>query len=102
LYLDAANEVFLSVASSWEIAIKTSLGKLRLKKPAWQMIPEQRNIHRIASLAIDEESTLQVEKIPHLHGDPFDRILVCQGIVHGLTILTPDPLISQYPVRVMW
>jgi PIN domain nuclease of toxin-antitoxin system len=94
--------VFLSVASSWEIAIKTSLGKLRLKKPAWQMIPEQRNIHRIASLPIDEESTLQVEKIPHLHGDPFDRILVCQGIVHGLTILTPDPLISQYPVRVMW
>jgi hypothetical protein len=71
-------------------------------EPAWQMIPEERSAHRIASLSIDEESTLQIEKIPHLHGDPFDRILVCQSIVHGLTILTPDPLIGQYPVRVIW
>ena len=101
-YLDTANEVFLSAASSWEIAIKSSLGKLQLKKPAWQVVPEQRDVHRISSLSIDEESTLQVQKIPHLHGDPFDRILVCQSIVHGLTILTPDPLISQYPVRVVW
>jgi len=102
LSLDAANEVFLSTASSWEIAIKSSLGRIDLDEPAWQLIPKVRSAHRIASLPIDEESTLQIEKIPHLHSDPFDRIMVCQSIVHGLTILTPDPLIGQYPVRVMW
>jgi PIN domain nuclease of toxin-antitoxin system len=100
--LDPANEVFLSAASSWEIAIKASLGRLTIKEPAWQLVPRERNEHRIASLPIDEESVLQTEKIPRLHSDPFDRMLVCQSIVHGLTIVTPDPLISQYPVRIMW
>ena len=59
-------------------------------------------LHKIESLAIDEESALQTEKLPHIHGDPFDRILICQSIVHGMTILTPDEAISQYAVRVRW
>ena len=41
-------------------------------------------------------------RLPALHHDPFDRILVCQAIVHGMAILTPDPLIVQYPARVLW
>jgi PIN domain nuclease of toxin-antitoxin system len=45
---------------------------------------------------------LQVLRLPALHRDPFDRMLVCQAIVHGLAILTPDPLVSQYPARVIW
>jgi len=101
-FLDPSNEVFLSAASTWEIAIKAALGRLPLPGPAWQFIPAQRSAHAIAPLPIDEESTLQIEKIPHLHSDPFDRILVCQSIVHGLTILTPDARIGQYPVRVGW
>jgi PIN domain nuclease of toxin-antitoxin system len=94
--------MFLSAASTWEIALKVSIGRLPLQDPAWQFIPAQRSAHAIAPLPIDEESTLQIEKIPRLHSDPFDRILVCQSIVHGLTILTPDTRISQYPVRVVW
>jgi PIN domain nuclease of toxin-antitoxin system len=50
----------------------------------------------MGALGIDEESALHVARLPSLHRDPFDRMLVAQAIVHGLTILTPDPLISQY------
>jgi PIN domain nuclease of toxin-antitoxin system len=53
--------------------------------------------HGIEALPLEEESAL-----PRLHRDPFDRMLVCQGIVGGLVILTPDPLISQYPVPISW
>ena len=102
LFEDPGNEVYLSVASSWEMAVKSALGKLRLPAPAWRFIPTQRIAHGIESLTIDEESALQLERLPPLHNDPFDRMMVCQSIVHGLTILTPDEFISQYPVRVAW
>jgi PIN domain nuclease of toxin-antitoxin system len=65
-------------------------------------VPAQREAHGIDSLAIDEESVLQVGRLPEVHRDPFDRLLVCQAIVHGLAILTPDPLVADYPVRVVW
>ena len=102
LFEDPGNEVYLSVASSWEMAIKSALGELRLPAPVWRFVPTQRTAHGIESLAIDEESALQLERLPALHNDPFDRIMTCQSIVHGLTILTPDESISQYPVRVAW
>jgi PIN domain nuclease of toxin-antitoxin system len=56
----------------------------------------------IQSLAVDEESALHVSRLAELHRDPFDRMLVSQAIVHGMTILTPDPLITQYPARTTW
>ena len=56
----------------------------------------------IVSLDIDEESALHAGRLPGLHSDPFDRMLVAQAIVHGMTILTPDPEIEQYAVRVLW
>jgi len=61
-----------------------------------------RERHGIEALAIDEESVLQTARLPGLHRDPFDRLLVCQSIVHGMTLLTPDALIAQYPARVVW
>ena len=100
--LDAENEVFLSAASSWEIVIKHGLRRLTLKQPPDRFVPEQRKMHHVAELPIDEASVLQIGKLPALHRDPFDRMLVAQAIVHGCTLLTPDPLISSYPVRVLW
>ena len=85
-----------------EIAIKSSQGRLSLPEPAHSYVPSRRAVYQIDSLPIDEESALQIEKLPRIHGDPFDRILICQSIVHGMTILTPDQLISQYPARVVW
>lgn len=53
-------------------------------------------------MPLDEETVLQLPRLPAHHKDPFDRILVCQAIIHGMTILTPDPLIIRYPVRTAW
>ena len=100
--VDPANDVFLSAASAWEIAIKHGLGRLHLQMPPDEYVPEQRLLHRIETLGIDEDATLQVGKLPDLHRDPFDRLLIAQAIVHGLTIVTPDRLIRGYTVPILW
>ena len=102
LFINPDNEVYLSVASTWEITIKYTLGKLPLPKPPEKYIPSKRQQHNIDSLPLNEEATLYLTKLPDLHKDPFDRILICQAIVAGLIILTPDELITQYPLRSMW
>jgi PIN domain nuclease of toxin-antitoxin system len=94
--------VFLSAASAWEIAIKHGLGRLPLPEAPERFVPAERDAHGITPLPIDEESALHLSRLPALHRDPFDRMLVSQAIVHGLTILTPDPLVTQYPARTMW
>jgi PIN domain nuclease of toxin-antitoxin system len=102
LFQSADNEVYLSAASAWEIAVKHGLGRLPLPEPPDRFVREMREAHGITSLPIDEESALHVSRLPELHRDPFDRMLVSQAIVHGLTILTPDELIAQYPGRTTW
>lgn len=102
LFQSQDNEVFLSAASAWEIAIKHAMGKLPLPVAPQALLVEERERLGVDSLAIDEESALHVARLPSLHRDPFDRLLIAQALVHGLTILTPDPLISQYPARVVW
>ena len=101
-YADPHNEIFLSAASAWEIGVKWRLGKLELNQPATTFVPAQREAHGIVELPIDEESALHVTRLPPLHRDPFDRVLVSQSIVHGLVLATPDPLITQYPARTLW
>jgi PIN domain nuclease of toxin-antitoxin system len=67
-----------------------------------RFVPDMREAHGIDALSIDEASTLHIAKLPALHRDPFDRLLVSPAIVHGLTILTPDPLVTQYPALTVW
>ena len=98
----ATADVLVSAASSWEIAIKYAKGALRLAQPPDRLLPAARERLGLGALPIDEESALHVIKLPPLHADPFDRMLVSQAIVHGLTIVTPDPLITQYPARTLW
>jgi PIN domain nuclease of toxin-antitoxin system len=95
-------DVLLSAASAWEIAIKYGKGSLRLTQPPERLVPSARERYGFQALPIDEESALHVAKLPLLHTDPFDRMLVSQAIVHGLTIVTSDPLVTQYPARTMW
>ena len=102
LVADSGNDVFLSAASVWEIVIKHGIGRLTLRVPPDEYVTEQRRLHRIESLAIGEAAALQVEKLPSVHRDPFDRIIVAQAIVEGLTIVTADPLVKAYPVPVVW
>lgn len=102
LFRDTANEVFLSSVSAWEIAVKHRLGKLPLGDIPVRYVPREREKHRTKSLPLNEADTLVLDKLPLLHHDPFDRMLICQAITHQMTILTPDPLIMQYPVLTRW
>ena len=101
-FTDPANDVFLSAVSAWEIAVKHSLGRLPLPEAAGRFIPQQREAHGVEPLPLSEEAALHVAKLPPLHADPVDRLLVCQALIDGLTVLTPDEAIARYPVRVMW
>jgi PIN domain nuclease of toxin-antitoxin system len=102
LFTDPANDAYLSSVSAWEIAVKHSLGKLPLPRPPSVLVPEERRRHLIEPLPLDEAAALFCAKLPDLHKDPFDRMLVCQAIIGGLTLLTPDPLVTQYPVTTVW
>ena len=102
LIADPANEVYLSVASVWEIAIKYSLGRLELRVPPEEYVLEQRRLHRIEPLPITEADALQVSKLPHIHRDPFDRLIVAQAIIQDMTVVTNDSLIKMYPAPVVW
>jgi PIN domain nuclease of toxin-antitoxin system len=96
------NEVFLSSVSAWEIAVKWNRGRLSLAEAPDRFVPSRREAHGMEALPFDEVSALHVTRLPALHHDPFDRMLVSQALVHGLVILTPDELITRYPARSIW
>jgi PIN domain nuclease of toxin-antitoxin system len=103
LFKDPGNEVYLSAASAWEMSVKFTLGRLPLPEPPERFVPEQRRLHGVLSLGLDEEAAVHEASLPPLHRDPFDRMLICQAIVHDLVILTPDDEIRKYPgVRTDW
>jgi PIN domain nuclease of toxin-antitoxin system len=99
---DPSNQAVLSSVSVWEIVTKYRSGRLTLPESPDTLIPTERALRGIDELRFDEESALHGLRLPPLHRDPFDRMLVSQALSGGLTIVTPDPLIAQYPVRVLW
>jgi PIN domain nuclease of toxin-antitoxin system len=101
-FVDPGNEVYLSAVSAWEIAVKHALGRLPLPEAPETFVPAQREAHGIDRLDLDEPAALHVGRLPALHGDPFDRMLVAQALVGGLVLLTPDAAIRQYPARTLW
>jgi PIN domain nuclease of toxin-antitoxin system len=99
---DGENEIFLSVASGWEIAIKTKLGRLQLPDEPERFIPEQMALNAIFSLPIQMSHALHVYKLPDHHRDPFDRLIVAQAMLEDLPVLTADPRMARYPIKVIW
>jgi PIN domain nuclease of toxin-antitoxin system len=102
LCADEGNQLFLSAVSAWEITAKHSNGKLPLPVSPREYITNCRLANSIVSMRFAEDDALQLSKLPALHKDPFDRMLICQAIARGLTILTPDGNIAQYPVLTTW
>ncbi|MHC5936734.1 type II toxin-antitoxin system VapC family toxin [Nostoc sp.] len=98
---DLNNDVYLSCVSVWEATVKYQLGKLPLPESPEIYLPKQRQQHLISNLNLDEESVAQLLKLPLLHRDPFDRMLICQALQHNLTIVTVDPVIRSYSVSVL-
>jgi PIN domain nuclease of toxin-antitoxin system len=92
------NEIYLSVISVWEAMIKYQLGKLPLPESPDIYLPKQREKHFISSLSIDENTITQLAKLPLLHNDPFDRLLLCQALQYNLIIMTEDQAIISYPM----
>ena len=97
---DSQNDVFVSIASLWEIAIKISVGKLNLVNPITDVV-NQIGIENIEILPISPEHTLQVSVLPFHHRDPFDRIIICQSKVENLKIMTDDGEFGSYGVKIL-
>jgi len=98
---DSSNEVYLSSASVWEAVIKNGIGKLPLPAHPATFLPQQRMLHRIASLPVEEAAMVQLGALPQLHRDPFDRILIAQSLEHGLALVSLDSQVRAYPVPVL-
>lgn len=96
---DAENELLFSAASLWEIVIKRALGRDDFRV---EVQPLRRGLleNRYSELPVTGEHALAVDSLPPVHEDPFDRILVAQSIVEGITLLTSDPLLARYPAPV--
>ena len=100
-YLSGANELYLSVASIWEMLIKVSSGKLPLKLPAAPYIEAQMVANRIQTLPIHFTHLAELESLPPIHRDPFDRMLIAQSRAEKMPILSSDSAFRQYDVAIL-
>lgn len=98
---DEANDLYLSAASGWEIAIKYRLGKLALPQLPEVYVPDRMRTSATTPLAIEHAHALRVANLPDHHRDPFDRMLIAQAQLLGLPIVTADPQFSVYDVELM-
>lgn len=99
---DGEDDLFFSAASSWEIAIKAGIGKLRLPEPPEDYVPPRIVRAGMTPLDVTHAHALRVHALPPVHKDPFDRLLVAQSAAEGLTILTADPQIGRYSAPTLW
>jgi PIN domain nuclease of toxin-antitoxin system len=99
---DSNNDCFLSIASCWEMAIKASLGKLKLPNPIERFVSEQLRVNDFKLLAIDIRHVAKTEKLPFYHRDPFDRLLIAQALAEKLTIVAEDKSFKKYGVKILW
>jgi PIN domain nuclease of toxin-antitoxin system len=102
LIIDPANSKSISPASYWELAIKISLGKYKLSAPFDQFMDSaiQKNGFHIVPLEVKHAN--QLIALPFHHRDPFDRMMIVQAIVEGMSIVSNDPAIDAYPVKRLW
>ena len=101
LLASTANEVFLSVASVWEMAIKARLGRLPLPEPLDRYVPTRCEAAGVSLLSISATSAFEVGRLPAHHTDPFDRMLVAQARVEGLRLVTNDRALGRYQVEIL-
>jgi PIN domain nuclease of toxin-antitoxin system len=99
---DPSNQRLLSTASLWEMAIKFSLGKLKLTKPFAILIPEQLTANGVEILPIQLVHIEAVSGLPFHHRDPFDRLLMAQAIVEGIVLLSSETVFDAYGVKRVW
>ncbi len=99
---DSNNDLLLSAVTSWEIAIKYSLGKLALPAPPETYVPQQIAKTGVTTLPVEHSHALRVAALPAHHRDPFDRLLVAQAELEGATFLTGDQQFRPYGIPIQW
>ena len=100
--MDAGNDVLLSAVTSLEIAIKFLLGRLELPNAPAEYISSRLTVYKLTPLPVTIGHAVQIASLPHLHRDPFDRLLVAQAQVEHIPIITNDPAIAGYDVETIW
>lgn len=93
------NEIFLSAASCWEIAIKHQLGKLLLPGPPHDYVPDRMLASGVSGLPVEVRHAVAVAELPTHHRDPFDRLLIAQATLESMPILTADPQLRRYGIE---
>jgi PIN domain nuclease of toxin-antitoxin system len=99
---DGRNEIYLSAACAWEIAIKADKKRLLLPENPGQYVARRMRIHRFLALPIELSHALHVFDLPPIHTDPFDRLLIAQSQMEKMPILSGDAAITLYDVQIIW
>lgn len=99
---DGTHDIFVSVASAWELQIKIQAGRFSLEEPLEVPFARQREKNGIAVLPIQFVHVLGLRALPRLHGDPFDRILIAQAQGEDMTLVTGDRRLAGYDVSKLW
>lgn len=99
---DGRNELLWSVASSWELAIKVGLGKVRVPGPLRSYIPGKLQEQNILTLQVEHAHAFEVAELPLLHRDPFDRLLIAQARIERITLISVDEHLRPYDIEVIW
>lgn len=104
LIQDMANEVFVSPASYWEVAIKISIGKYSLNAPyeTFMLRAIDGNLFRVLPILVNHTLTLTTLPFPKNHKDPFDRLIVPQAIAEQMSVVSADDKLDAYPIKRMW
>jgi PIN domain nuclease of toxin-antitoxin system len=97
-----AAEVWISVASLWEIIAKVQIGKLVLPTPVGDYLAEKLKMNGVSVLALNFDHVRRLEEIPLHHRDPFDRILIAQSMEEKLPLVSADPHFEKYPIQLIW
>lgn len=96
------SQPFLSIASLWEMAIKISLGKLKLEEPFETFIPQQLALNGIGILNLSLEHTAAIATLPFHHRDPFDRLIIVQAKIEKMPLVSIDPAFDAYEIKRVW
>lgn len=100
--VDPGNELLLSPATYWELAIKVALGKYRLSQSLEDYIEEAIRLYHITLLPIEVRHASVLTTLPHHHRDPFDRLLIAQAIVEEVPVISGDVAFDAYPIARLW
>ena len=100
--ISSEEEIYLSLVSVWEIALKVSIGKLQIRKSPQEFIKENVEKNAFNFLEIKLDHIIQSTQLPFYHRDPFDRLLISQSSIEGMTIISADEVFDKYLIKRIW